>query len=102
MLASGAPIHVATDWPAFGVFFLGLIGTFGGFTAWVLRRLDRNRKDWKEFVTGEIERASTDLRRELAQVAELTSDNSRELREQGKAIARIEGKLSRPPEAAPV
>lgn len=92
MIAS-APIHVATDWPAFGLFFLGLIGTFGGFTAWVLKRLDKNRSDWKGFVKQEIAEATAALKHEVSALAGTVDDNSRELREQGKAIARIEGAL---------
>lgn len=99
MTAAQATVHVATDWPAFGLFFLGLVSTFGGFTAWVLRRLDRNRKDWKDFVTHEVSTAMAEMKAEVSGLALVVSDNSREIRDQGKAIARIEGRLGTSPAA---
>lgn len=92
-MITSAPLHVATDWPAFGVFFLGLITTIGGFSAFVLRRLDKNREDWKNFVQHEVAVATEGLAKQVANLASVVDDNSREMREQGKAIARIEGRL---------
>ena len=91
---ANAPIHVATDWPAFGVFFIGLVTVIGTFTGWVLRRLDKNRADWKLFVTDEVKAAKDEMKAEFAQLASIVDDNSRELRDQGKAIARMEGRLA--------
>lgn len=93
MILAASPIHVATDWPAFGLFFLGLVTTIGGFTGWMVRRLDKNRADWKQFVTDEVKAAKDEMKSEFAQLAHIVDDNSRELREQGKAIARIEGRV---------
>lgn len=93
MILAQSTVHVATDWPAFGLFFLGLIGTVGGGVAWVIRRMDRNREDWKAFVQHEVQLATEELKTQVSRLASVTDDNSRELREQGKAIARIEGRL---------
>ena len=84
---------MATDWPAFGLFFIGLIGTVGGFSAWVLKRLDKNRADWKRFVSEQVTAAKDEMKREFTTLAGVVDDNSREIRDQGKAIARIEGRL---------
>ena len=92
-------VHVATDWPAFGLFFLGLAGTFGGFGTWVLRRLDKNRKDWKDFVAHEVSMAVSELKNEVVNLSTQVTDNSHEVRDQGKAIARIEGRLGTNPPA---
>lgn len=97
-LAAGA-VHVATDWPAFGLFFLGLMTTAGGLAAFVLRRMDKNRADWKEFVSREVQAATLELKTEVAGLAATVGENSREMREQGKAIARIEGRVGVPPAA---
>lgn len=97
MIAASSVIHVATDWPALGVFFLGLIGTIGGFAAWVIRRLDKNRAEWKEFISHEVQIATSEVKHEVSQLSTVVDDNSRELRDQGKAIARIEGRLGTTP-----
>lgn len=99
--AAQATVHVATDWPAFGLFFLGLITSLGGFTAWVLRQLGRNRKNWQDFVSAQVGEVKQELSADLAQLSGVVADLSRESRDQGKAIARIEGRLGTSP-AAPM
>lgn len=94
LASGGSSLHVATDWTAFGLFFLALITSFGGFTGWVLKRLDRNRKDWKDFVENAINLAMAEMKAQVATLAVAVADNSTQIRAQGLAVARMEGLLS--------
>lgn len=87
-------VNVATNWTTFGVFVIALVGTLGGFTGWILQRLDRNRRAWQEFVTKSVDEAKGEFRADLTQLRDVVSELSREQRAQGQAIARIDGRLA--------
>lgn len=90
---SSGTIHVATDWTALGVFFVGLIGVVGGFVGWLIRRFDRIRAANQVFVKDEIAVALGPLITQMSQNTAKIADTSREVVDQGKTLARIEGAL---------
>lgn len=94
MLASGQVVRVATDWTAFGLFFVALASLFGAFVGFVLRRMDRNRDKWQAFVQQEVGEVRTELLAHMGQLASSVAANTGTLTRQGEAIARIEGRLS--------
>ena len=90
---SSGTIHVATDWTALGVFFVGLIGVLGGFVAWLVRRFDQARAANQAFVKAEVAAALAPLLAQMQTNTNRIGDTSREVVDQGKALARIEGAL---------
>lgn len=97
MTLAATTAGLSTDWPGLGLFFVGLVGAIGGFTGWVVRRLDKNRAEWKDFVAAQVDLAKREMKAEFLQLARIVDDNSRELRDQGKALARMEGRLGTKP-----
>lgn len=72
----------------------------GGFAAWIINRLEKNRKDWKQFVAAEIQNATqmlskdiNDIKDQMARNSDAISKQGERIISQGENIAKLSGKM---------